>query len=246
MTLTKTKKIHLVLAASLALATGITASTFLAKPAQAITVFDPWNYKENLLTAIRSLDEINNQVKQLTNEAQMLMKMDLNLEQLGSTVAGDLESSMGEIKALLDQANGLALSVSETDAKLKDLFPDDYAKALTNDESLQQAKSRWTETLSAFKRSMSLEAKVVENTTEDGDVLADLLSKSSTAVGNLQVQQAGNELVGLSVKQQLQLQNMLAADHRAQSLEKARNLASQEEARLRFKTFAGDGQAYTP
>ena len=247
MTKLKHNRFHLILATSLALATGITASTLLVNPAKsAITVWDPWNYKENLLTAIRSLEEINNQVKQLTNEAQMLMKMDLNLEQLGSTVAGDLESSMDEIKALLDQANGLALSVSETDAKLKDLFPDDYAKALTNDESLQQAKSRWTETLSAFKRSMSLEAKVVENTSEDGDVLADLLSKSSTAVGNLQVQQAGNELVGLSVKQQLQLQNLLAADQRAQNLEKARNLASQEEARLRFRTFAGDGQAYTP
>jgi P-type conjugative transfer protein TrbJ len=246
MTHTKSTKIHLVLATSLALATGITSSTFLVRPAYAITVFDPWNYKENLLTAIRSLEEINNQVKQLTNEAQMLMKMDLNLQQLGSSVAGDLQNSMGEIKSLLDQAHGLALSVSETDAKLKDLFPDDYAQALTNDESLVQAKSRWTETLSAFKRSMSLEARIVENTTEDGDLLADLLSKSSAAVGNLQVQQAGNELVGLSVKQQLQLQNLLAADQRAQSLEKARNLASQEEARLRFKTFAGDGQAYTP
>jgi P-type conjugative transfer protein TrbJ len=246
MTHLKRMKFHLVLATSLALATGIASSTFLTKPAHAITVFDPWNYKENLLTAIRSLEEINNQVKQLTNEAQMLMKMDLNLEQLGSSVAGDLQNSMGEIKSLLDQANGLALSVSETDAKLKDLFPDDYAEALTNDQSLAQAKSRWTETLSAFKRSMSLEAKVVENTTEDGNVLADLLSKSSTAVGNLQVQQAGNELVGLSVKQQLQLQNLLAANQRAQSLERARNLASQEEARLRFKTFAGDGQAYSP
>jgi P-type conjugative transfer protein TrbJ len=243
---TKNTKFHLVLAASLALATAITSSTFLPKPAHAITVFDPWNYKENLLTAIRSLEEINNQVKQLTHEAQMLMKMDLNLEQLGSSVAGDLQNSMGEIKSLLDKANGLALSVSETDAKLKDLFPDDYAAALTNDESLKQAKSRWAETLSAFKRSMSLEAKVVENTTEDGNVLSDLLSKSSSAVGNLQVQQAGNELVGLSVKQQLQLQNLMAADQRAQSLERARQLASQEEARLRFKTFVGDGTAYTP
>ena len=246
MTQSKHTKFHLVLVTSLALATGITASTFLVRPAQAITVFDPWNYKENLLTAIRSLEEINNQVKQLTNEAQMLMKLDLNLQQLGSSVAGDLQNSMGEIKSLLDQANGLALSVTETDAKLKDLFPDDYAAALTNDQSLVQAKSRWTETLSAFKRSMSLEAKIVENTTEDGNVLADLLSKSSSAVGNLQVQQAGNELVGLSVKQQLQLQNLLAANQRAQSLERARNLASQEEARLRFKTFAGDGQAYSP
>ena len=98
MTHLKRMKFHLVLATSLALATGITLSTFLAKPAHAITVFDPWNYKENLLTAIRSLEEINNQVKQLTNEAQMLMKMDLNLEQLGSSVAGYLQISMGEIK----------------------------------------------------------------------------------------------------------------------------------------------------
>jgi P-type conjugative transfer protein TrbJ len=242
----KRMKFHLVLATSLALATGITANTIVATPAQAITVFDPWNYKENLLTAIRSLEEINNQVKQLTHEAQMLMKMDLNLEQLGSSIGGDLKSSMGEIKSLLDKANGLALSVSETDAKLKDLFPDDYAQALTSDQSLAQAKSRWIETLSAFKRSMSLEAKVVENTSEDGNVLSDLLSKSSSAVGNLQVQQAGNELVGLSVKQQLQLQNLMAADQRAQSLDRARALASQEEARLRFKTFVGDGTAYSP
>jgi P-type conjugative transfer protein TrbJ len=234
------------LAASLALATGLAGTTMLSPPAQAITVFDPLNYEQNLLTAIRSLEEINNQVKQLTNEAQMLLKMDLNLDQLGSSIAGDLTGSMDEIKALLDEANGIALSVSETDAKLKELFPDDYAAALSNDDSLKQAKTRWTEALSAFKRSMSLEAKVVANTSEDGDVLADLLSKSSAAVGNLQVQQAGNELVGLSVKQQLQLQNMLAADSRAQSLEKARALASQEESRLRFKSFVGDGTAYTP
>jgi P-type conjugative transfer protein TrbJ len=246
MTKTKTTKIHLVLAASLALATGFAADILLAKSAHAITVFDPWNYKENLLTAVRSLEEINNQVKQLTHEAQMLMKMDLNLEQLGSSIGGDLKDSMGEIKSLLDKANGIALSVSATDSEMKKLFPSDYAEALTNDQSLALARTRWTETLSAFKRSMSLEAKIVENTTEDGNVLSDLLSKSSSAVGNLQVQQAGNELVGLSVKQQLQLQNLMAADQRAQSLERARQLASQEEARLRFKTFVGDGTAYSP
>ena len=209
-------------------------------------VFDPWNYQQNLLTAIRSLEEIQNQVKQLTNEAQALAKMDLNLEQLGSSIGGDLKSSMGEIKSLLDKADGIALSVSATDSEMKKLFPSDYATALTNDQSLKAAKTRWDETLSAFKRSMSLEAKVVENTNEDGNALSDLLSKSSTAIGNLQVQQAGNELIGLSVKQQLQLQNLIAADQRAQSLERARTLASQEESRMRFKTFVGTSQAYTP
>lgn len=244
---TRSIKIHLALATSLALATGTVAAVMLTKPAEAARiVYDPWNYKENLLSAIRSLTEIENQVKQLTNEAQMLMKMDLNLEQLGSSVVGDLKGSMDEIKSLLDEANGIAMKVSETDAKLKDLFPDDYASALTNDQALSQAKTRWDETLSAFKRSMSLQAKVVESTTEDGGVLADLLTKSGNAVGNLQVQQAGNELLGLGIKQQLQLQNLMAAEQRAQALEKARALSSQEESRLRFQSFVGDGTAYTP
>lgn len=239
-------KVHLALAASLVLATGLITTNMLTRPAQAITVFDPLNYQENLLTAIRSLTEIENQVKQLANEAQMLLKMDLNLEQLGSSVAGDLKGSMEEIKSLLDEANGIALRVSETDTQLKELFPDDYASALTNDQALSQAKTRWDETLSAFKRSMNLQAKVVESTTEDGMVLADLLAKSGSAAGNLQVQQAGNELLGLGIKQQLQLQNLMAAEQRAQAMEKARALSAQEESRLRFQTFVGDGSAYTP
>jgi P-type conjugative transfer protein TrbJ len=237
----KRLKFGLLTAASLMAAVAMNSSS-----ADAWVVFDPWNYQQNLLTAIRSLEEIQNQVKQLTNEAQALAKMDLNLEQLGSSIGGDLKSSMGEIKSLLDKADGIALTVSATDAEMKKLFPSDYASALTNDQSLLAAKTRWDETLSAFKRSMSLEAKVVENTNEDGNALSDLLSKSSTAIGNLQVQQAGNELIGLSVKQQLQLQNLIAADQRAQSLERARALASQEESRLRFKTFVGTSQAYTP
>jgi P-type conjugative transfer protein TrbJ len=246
MTQLKHMKLHFALTAGLVLATAVPAVTFLSTPVHAFVVFDPWNYEQNLLSAVRNLEEVQNQIKQLTNEAQALAKMDLNLTQLGSSIGGELKAQMDDIKSLLDKANGIALSVSQTDAEMKKLFPSDYAQALTNDQSFAQAKTRWTETLSAFKRSMSLEAKVVENTTEDGNALSDLLSKSSSAVGNLQVQQAGNELVGLSVKQQLQLQNLMAADQRAQSLEHARQLASQEEARLRFKTFVGDGTAYSP
>jgi len=226
-------------------ASGLALWIAMSGPAPAFTVFDPWNYKENLLTAIRSLEEIQNQVKQLTNEAQMLTKMDLNLEQLGSSVGGDLKSSLGDIEALLKKADGIALSVSETESEMKKLFPSEYANALTNDESLNATRQRWDETLSAFKRSLILQAKVIENTTEDGSVLSGLLSKSSTAVGNLQVQQAGNELMGLNIKQQLQLQTLIATEQRAQGLERARALASEEEARLRFNSFVGDGEAYT-
>jgi P-type conjugative transfer protein TrbJ len=246
MTKLKRMKIHFALATTLALATGMMATTMLPTSANAFVVFDPWNYGQNLLTAARSLEEIQNQIKQLTNEAQSLAKMDLNLTQLGSSIGGDLKTQMNDIKSLLDKAKGIALDVTATDSQMKKLFPSDYASSMTSDQSLQAAKSRWDETLSAFKRSMSLEAKVVENTTQDGNDLSDLLSKSASAVGNLQVQQAGNELLGLSVKQQLQLQTLMAADQRAQNLDRARILASQEESRLRFKTFVGTPNAYTP
>ena len=227
-------------------ATALAVLTMTAPHASAFTVFDPWNYQQNLLIAVRLLEEINNQARQLSNEAQMLVQMDKNLEGLGSSIGGDVKTSLGSIDALLRQADGLALSVTETQTEMKRLFPSEYASALSGDASLKLAKERWDETLSAYKRTMSLEAKVAETNGDDGNTLADLLSKSSGAIGNLQAQQAGNELMGLNVKQQLQLQTLLAAEQRATSLDRTRALASQEESRLKFKSFMGDGTAYTP
>ena len=213
-------------------------------PASAFIVFDPANYEQNLLSAVRNLQEVENQVKQLTNEAQMLTKMDLNLTSLGSSIGGDVKSSLGEIQSLLKQADGIALSVTQTESEVKCLFPSQYQTALSNDQSFKMASQRWSQTLSAFKRSMALEAKVTETTDSDSNVLSDLLSKSASAVGNLEVQQAGNQLVGLNVKQQLQLQTLMAADQRAQNLDRATALAAQQEAQLRFKRFSGQGTNY--
>ena len=213
-------------------------------PASAFIVFDPANYEQNLLSAVRNLQEVENQVKQLTNEAQMLTKMDLNLTSLGSSIGGDVKSSLGEIQSLLKQADGIALSVTQTQSEVKRLFPSQYQTALSNDQSFKMAAQRWSQTLSAFKRSMALEAKVTETTDSDSNVLSDLLSKSASAVGNLEVQQAGNQLVGLNVKQQLQLQTLMAADQRAQNLDRATALAAQQEAQLRFKRFSGQATNY--
>jgi len=214
--------------------------------AAATVVFDPLNYEENLLSAIRALEQIQNQVKQLANEAKVLMNMDKELTGLGSSISGDLTSQLSEIKSLIDKADGIAFSVTETETAYKTLFPQSYNQALTGDESLKAAETRWDETLSAFKRAMSLEATIVEGNDADSSQLSDLLGKSAAAIGNLQVQQAGNELIGLNIKQGIELQTLLAAEARAKALDQARTLSAQEEARLRFKSFLGDGTAYTP
>jgi P-type conjugative transfer protein TrbJ len=79
----------------------------------------------------------------------------------------------------------------------------------------------------------------------DGVTLDRLIAVSQGAAGSLQAQQAGNQLVALSAKQQLQTQQLLAAQYRAEALERARQVAAEEAARARFGRFIGDGRAYT-
>ena len=71
------------------------------------------------------------------------------------------------------------------------------------------------------------------------------MTRSSNAAGALDATQAGNELTGLAVKQYLALQSLLAAQHRAETVSRARNLATEDEARQRFKSFVGTGSGYS-
>ncbi len=68
--------------ALLAVAVAAAGATLVAPPALAITVFDPANYGLNLLQAAPALIQIDNQVRQLANEAQMLINQARNLTAL--------------------------------------------------------------------------------------------------------------------------------------------------------------------
>jgi P-type conjugative transfer protein TrbJ len=76
--------------------------------------------------------------------------------------------------------------------------------------------------------------------------LAGLVNASQGAVGALQANQATNQLLGLLIKQQLQLQTLLAAQGRADALSEAGDAQSKESARAAFTRFIGSGNAYTP
>lgn len=68
---------------------------------------------------------------------------------------------------------------------------------------------------------------------------------SPDARGALEVSQAGNQLLALLAKQQLQLQSLTAAQYRAEAIEAARRARAQAEARAATRQFLGSGTAYT-
>lgn len=210
-----------------------------------LTVFDPANYQENLLSAARALEQINNQVRQLQNQVLMIQRMDQNLVRLGSTISPDLQRTLADIQTQLRAGEGIALRLQATQSGYEQLFPRQVSAPLSSDDVLRNAKTRWDEEYAGLRRAALLQGQVVDGIEADTRLLGDAMTRSRDAVGALEVTQAGNELTALSVKQSLTLQSLLAAQHRAETLTRARNLASEDEARQRFKSFVGTGSAYT-
>ena len=224
----------------------VTIALGLNSSASARIVFDPTNYAQNLLQAARALEQIQNQVRSLQNEAQMLTNMALNLRQLDITSLGEITGALRRIDRLMARAEGIAFGVQETSAALQRQFPKEYGTAATTDEAVSDALGRWQSAMGAYRHTMTVQAQVVENVQADSATLAELLAASDNAVGSLQVQQATNQLVALSAKQQLQIQNLTAAQYRAQALDEARKAVAEQAARTATDRFLGSGHAYTP
>jgi P-type conjugative transfer protein TrbJ len=215
-----------------------------AQPAAQLTVFDPANFQQNLLSAARALEQINNQVLTLQNQALMIARMDLNLKRLGPTLSPDLQRTLSALQAQLTAGEGIALRLSTTQSAYDQLFPKQASAALTSDDALRSAKARWDEAYAVFQRAAFVQGQVADGIGADTSLLAAALSRSRDAVGALEAVQAGNELTALNIKQALALQALLAVQHRAETTSKASDLAAEEDARQRFKTFLGSGSAY--
>lgn len=215
-------------------------------PAAAIPVFDASNYAQNLLIAARTLNQINNQIRSLQNEASMLANMSKNLSRTDFPQLQQLTQKLQAMDRLMGQAQGIDFQVDQLGAKLRSLYPDALGQALRTDARVAGAKSRLDAAMDGFRTTMAVQSQVVENVRDDAATLAELVAKSQGAEGGLQAQQATNQLLALTAKQQFQLQTMMAAQFRSDALEQARRVQSEQEGRAATRRFLGSGKAYTP
>ncbi|ONM89635.1 P-type conjugative transfer protein TrbJ [Pseudomonas aeruginosa] len=231
---------------SVTLAAALSVSLLAVQPASALTVFDPSNFVQNTLTAVRTLEQINNQIRQLQNEAQMLINQARNLASLPFNVVNQLRSTLATTERLIAQAKGLAYDVADMDAMFSRLYPEQYAATISGDQMVKDARERWQNTLNGLQTAMQMQAQVSQNLSTDESVLADLVSQSQSAEGALQAQQATNQLLALQAKQSIQAQQLQITQDRAASLELARQAAATERAREVRRRFLGTGTPYTP
>ena len=217
-----------------------------ATPAAAIPVFDATNYAQNLLQAARALEQINHQVQSLQNEATMLQNMARNLQRIDFPQLERISSSLREIDQLMGEARGIDFKVDQLEQRFRTMFPGSVDRALKNNARAAEAKGRLDSAMEGFRHSMTVQSEVVSNIRDDAELLSELSKRSEGAAGSLQAQQATNQLLALSTKQQLQLQTMMAAEFREASTERARRAQAEAEARAAAKRFLGSGKAYSP
>lgn len=218
----------------------VASAALIASPAHAVlTVFDPSNYSQNILTAAHTLETINNQIRQLQNEA-------LNLTSLPFSALQQLRDTTAAVNQLIQRAQGLAFSVQQMESDFARLYPQEYTALISGSQMAADARTRWQNSLEALRTAAKVQAQAVQNLPADEQTLSDLVSRSQGAVGALQALQATNQLLALQARQAMQTQQMKATQDRAVALEQARQVAVQERAREVRRRFQGQGATYTP
>lgn len=224
----------------------VAVSLSIAAPAHAgWPVFDASNYVQNMLTAARTLEQINNQIQQLQNQATMLQNMARNLQRLDFSSLGQMQGALNRIDGLMIQAEGLSFDLTQLDAEWQQNYPEEYSAMVSTNDMATAARERWQSSMKAYRQTMRVQSQIVENVRADQGLLTDLVNQSQGAAGALQAQQATNQLIALSAKQQMQIQTLMATHYRAEAEDAARKAQAEEAARETTTRFLGSGSAYS-
>ena len=209
-------------------------------------VFDPTNYVQNVLTAARALQQINNQLQSLANEATMLNNEAKNLTSLSYSSLPELDQSISATEQLLSQAQKIAYNVSAIDSAFSQTYPQSYSGSTPAQQLLADAQTRWQNARAGFQDAMTVQAGAVQNLDSTRTQIDALVLASQSASGALQAAQSGNQLIALQSKQLADATAVLAAIARAQSLDGAQKVEDQLQAQQQMQNFLNYGPGYHP
>ncbi len=215
----------------------VMASTITGSARAQMVVYDPNNYAQNVLTAARSLQQINNQIQSLTNQAQMLINQAKNLANLPTTTLAQLQSVNQKTQSLLSQAQNISFDVQ----KIEQAFSGTYGTVPANSSNatmIANAQTRWQTSVGAFEDSLKIHAGAVGNISSNNSSMTTLVSASQSASGALQAVQAGNQLLALQSQQLSDVIAVIAAKARADALEQSRAVTAESQGQQQYQQFS--------
>ncbi len=225
-------------------ATTIALLTAIAPAHAQVAVFDAANFSQNVLTAARELQQVNNEIQSLENEATMLENEAKNLASLPYSSLAELDQSITQTQQLLSQAQNIAYDVTTIDEAFTQVYPQSYASSASSSQLESDAETRWKNARAGYQDAMNIQAGVVQNLATTHAQIDALISSSQSAEGALQASQAGNQMLAIQSGQLADLTALIAAQGRAQALAGASDAEAQAQAQAQLSQFLTTGTGY--
>lgn len=210
-------------------------------PARAqFPVIDPANLAQSITQVTHMISQINNQIEQIRQQAQML-------KSLGLEMSPELSASIGQVRNLLREAEGLQQNAETIAGDMRELYPEDVSNFDLS--GLLNQSDRWLEeSRDSVETLMTISASASSDGLEDADnAMSRALRASSNASGQTSAEQATAQAIGVLSSQIAQLQALQAAQARALASERLEQIAREERAReVRRQAFPTEVSSDAP
>lgn len=201
-------------------------------PARAqFVVLDPANLAQSITQVTHMISQINNQIEQIRQQAQML-------QSLGLEMSPELSASIGSVRDLLREAEGLQQNAQTIASDMRELYPEDTS-AFDLDGLLGQSDRWLQESRDSVETLMTISATASSDGLDDAEgAMSRALRASSNAQGQTSAEQATTQAIGVLSSQMAQLQALQAAQARALATERLERIAREERSReIRRRAF---------
>ncbi|MCQ9157298.1 P-type conjugative transfer protein TrbJ, partial [Acidomonas methanolica] len=168
------------------------------------------------------------------NEATMLENQARNLANLPLSVLAPLEQSIQQTEQIVGQAQGLAYNLTSIDRAFSQTYPQALGSPTSAAQMTADAQTRWQNARGAYQDGLRVQTGAVQNLDATRSQIDSLVTSSQAASGALQAAQSGNQLTALQTRQLADLTAVVTAMGRAQALEGARQVESEEQGRAQL------------
>ena len=207
------------------------------------TVYDPFNFTETYFNALQAVEQNQKLLNQLQNQITMINIQYQNLKALQADIGNSPMQTVQDIDGMLGRIQGVGYNIQTLDRSYQDLYQQFGKEIQGASPSDIQAKrlSQIVATANANINAMKVQAQAVEGINDDIIATDRVLMGSRNATGNLDVQQYGNELSAMQIKQQIKTQQLLAVQNRLDSTklaeEQAKEYAMEQDYKYRMRNW---------
>jgi type IV secretion system protein TrbJ len=215
------------------------ASAVSVKQATAVvTVIDVSNLKQNTLTAVRTAQQIQNQLSMIANQVRSLSTLPSSSF---AQIKGVYESNLRELNGMLSNVQGISFDLNQISSQYDQLFPQGQWNNMSSGQYADFYQKWNTELANAAKVAMQGQSVLQRSQDYNNEAVA-ILSRSAGADGEVRQLQSTNQMLGIVSAQLSGLTENLATSSRITAMMAAEDAQRREAAReYNLKLLEGFG-----